>query len=149
MSIEIIQAKKEHIPELVPLLDGYRMFYKQTSDEPKAKSFLEDRFRNKESIICLAFVSGKPAGFTQLYPSFSTVGLQRLLILNDLYVASEFRNRGIGKDLLVWAQNYCTKNHFKGLALETAVDNPAQKLYEQLGWSKDSHCFHYFWSADS
>jgi GNAT superfamily N-acetyltransferase len=149
MSIQIIRAEKEHIPELVPLLDGYRMFYKQASDKPKVKSFLEDRFQNKESIIFLALVSGKPAGFTQLYPSFSTVGLQPVLILNDLYVASEYRNRGIGKDLLTWAQEYCKKNSFKGLALETAIDNPAQKLYEQLGWLKDSHCFHYFWSAGS
>jgi len=149
MSIEIIRAEKEHIPDLVPLLDAYRMFYEQTSDESKAKSFLEDRFHNEESVIFLAIASGKPVGFTQLFPSFSTVGLQPSLILNDLYVSSEFRNRGIGKDLLVWAQEYCKNNNFKGLALETAIDNPAQKLYEQLGWSKDSHCFHYFWSANS
>jgi GNAT superfamily N-acetyltransferase len=149
MSIEIILAEKEHIPDLVPLLDAYRVFYKQGSDEPKAKSFLEDRFHNKESVIFMALVFGKPAGFTQLFRSFSTVGLQPILILNDLYVSYEYRNKGIGKDLLIRAQEYCKKNHYKGLALETAIDNPAQKLYEQLGWSKDSHCFHYFWSANS
>lgn len=149
MSIEIIHAEKEHIPDLVPLLDGYRIFYKQPSDKPKAKTFLEDRFDKKESIIFMALADGKPAGFTQLYRSFSTVGLQPILILNDLYVSNEFRNKGIGKDLLIWAQAYCKKNSYKGLALETAIDNPAQKLYEQLGWSKDSHCFHYFWSANS
>jgi len=149
MSIKIIRAEKEHIPDLVPLLDGYRIFYNQSSDEPKAKSFLEDRFHNQESIIFMAVASGEPAGFTQLYRSFSTVGLQPILILNDLYVSNEFRNKGIGKDLLIWAQEYCKKHHYKGLALETAIDNPAQKLYEQLGWSKDCHCFHYFWSANS
>ncbi|HAI44518.1 MAG TPA: GNAT family N-acetyltransferase, partial [Maribacter sp.] len=38
-------------------------------------------------------------------------------------------------------------NGYKGLALETAIDNPAQKLYEKLDWEKDSHCFHYFWQV--
>ncbi len=147
MPIQIIQAEKNHIPELVPLLDGYRRFYKQTSDEIAVQHFLEERFKNKESVILMALAEGNTAGFTQLYKSFSTVSLQPLLILNDLYVPAEYRNKGIGKALLLESQEYCARNNYKGLALETAIDNPAQKLYEQLGWEKDSHCFHYFWTV--
>jgi ribosomal protein S18 acetylase RimI-like enzyme len=147
MSIQIVQAEDIHIPELVPLLDAYRRFYKQPSDEMAAQQFLEERFRNKESVIFIALVEGKAAGFTQLYKSFSTVSLQPLLILNDLYVPAEYRNKGIGKALLLESQEYCRRKNYKGLGLETAIDNPAQKLYEQLGWEKDSHCFHYFWTV--
>ena len=45
------------------------------------------------------------------------------------------------------AQQFCEQQGFKGLTLETAIDNPAQKLYEKLGWEKDYHCFHYFWQV--
>jgi len=144
---KVITAKEEHIPLLVPLLDKYRIFYKQDSDEKSAKTFLETRMKNNESVIFLAFYRDRPAGFTQLYTTFSSVSLQPVFVLNDLYVDKDFRKNGIGEQLLHRAKKYCKEKGYKGLALETAADNPAQKLYERLGWEKDSHCFHYFWTA--
>ncbi len=64
-----------------------------------------------------------------------------------MYVRLEYRNLGVAKELLEHAKKHCFKRGFKGLALETAVDNPAQELYEKLGWKKDSGYLHYFWSA--
>lgn len=32
--------------------------------------------------------------------------------------------------------------------LETAIDNPAQHLYEKLGWKNDVEVFHYAWLAE-
>lgn len=145
--IRIIQAKALHLDELVPLFDQYRVFYKQPSDILGARNFLRERLSKKDSVIFLAIDEGSYAGFTQLYRSFSSVSMQAVFILNDLFVARAFRNRGIGAALLKKAQQYCRDHHYKGLALETAVDNPAQQLYERMGWEKDSHCFHYFWKA--
>ena len=71
--------------------------------------------------------------------------MQPSFILNDLYVAPESRKKGTGEALLNHAKSYCRASGFKGLSLETAVDNPAQKLYEKLGWEKDEAYFHYFW----
>ena len=145
--IHIVQAKEEHIPILIPLLDKYRVFYDQISDEQAAERFLESRMKNKDSVICLAIYKGSPAGFTQLYPSFSSVSLKPIFILNDLYVIHEFRNKGIGEVLLNYAKEYCKLLEYKGLALETAIDNPAQKLYERLGWNKNTTTLHYFWEV--
>ncbi len=143
--ITIIQAEEEHIPILIPLLDKYRIFYDQNSDEPAARGFLESRIKNKDSIIFIAFYEGSPAGFTQLYSSFSTVSLKPIFILNDLYVYNEFRKKGIGEELLNSAKDYCALLDYKGLALETAINNPAQKLYERLGWKKNTSSLYYFW----
>jgi hypothetical protein len=33
------------------------------------------------------------------------------------------------------------------LALEAATDNPAQKLYERLGWKQSSDFYYYFWEC--
>jgi len=148
MAVTVLEAKESHVDLLTPLLDAYRMFYNQVSDTAAAQLFLKERFKKKDSVIFLAFYDGKAAGFTQLYRSFSTVSLKPLLILNDLYVAPDFRNKGVGESLLRKAQVYCSSTNCKGLALETAVDNPARSLYERLGWEKDVQCFHYFWNAD-
>ena len=133
--------------QLVPLFDGYRVFYRQDSDPKGARDFLEGLISKNDSVVFLALMDQNTVGFTQLFRSFSSVAMRPILILNDLYVVPEKRGKGIGEALLEHAKTYCQQLNFKGLALETAVDNPAQKLYERLGWEKDTHCFHYFWTA--
>lgn len=146
--LSIIQAEEIHLQDIVPLFDAYRIFYEQKSNPQAALFFLKNRLSKKESIIFVAYHHKIPVGFTQLYFSFSSVSLQPSLVLNDLYVKNEFRQKKIGEALLKKAKSYCLENGYKGLALETATDNPAQSLYEKLGWKKDSHCFHYFWATE-
>ena len=146
--MKIIQATSENLEELLPLFEGYRTFYKQEQNTEAAKSFLKSRFQLKDSVIFLAFnSSNKAVGFTQLYPSFSSVSMQRTYILNDLFVSSEVRGRGFGEALLNYAKLFAIENNSKGLTLETEIDNPAQKLYERLGWKKDLDVLHYTWKA--
>jgi len=145
---EIIQANEAQVHELVPLFDQYRQFYRQASDPRAAGAYLQNRMKHGEAVIFMAVTKeGRAVGFTLLYHGFSSVSMQPLLILNDLFVEESYRKKGIGEQLLRAAQSYCRDKANKGLALETAVDNPAQRLYERLGWQKDSHCFHYFWNA--
>ena len=146
-TLHIVRASIADIAVLAPLFDQYRIFYGQTADLSSSKTFLKKRFSKDEAVVFLAYEGTKAVGFTQLYTSFSSVSLQSFFILNDLYVAPEFRSRGIGKALLIEAQQYCISKNYKGLALETATDNPAQELYNKLGWEKDTRYFHYFWTA--
>lgn len=141
----IKQAHLADIDLIAPLFDTYRVFYKQESDIVKGSAFLQERFEKGENVIFFALHEGEPAGFTQLYLTFSSVSLQPFYILNDLFVAPKFRGQGIGEALLEHAKSFCKLKNYKGLALETATDNPAQRLYERLGWEKDEDYFHYFW----
>jgi len=68
-------------------------------------------------------------------------------ILNDLYVSSEARKKGVGEALMVKAKNFAISEGAKGLTLETAIDNPAQKLYSRLGFKKDTDVNHYTWKV--
>nr|WP_299173913.1 GNAT family N-acetyltransferase [uncultured Allomuricauda sp.] len=144
--MEIKKASLDDLELIVPLFDAYRVFYEQNSDCDAARIFLKERFLRNETLLLLAMDNGKPIGFTQLYTTFSSVSMQPIYILNDLFVISESRKKGVGEALLNEAKEYCKQAGYKGLSLETAVSNPAQKLYERLGWVKDESYLHYFWS---
>ncbi|PVW16583.1 GNAT family N-acetyltransferase [Marixanthomonas spongiae] len=146
--MKILQANVKHLDQLIPLFNGYRMFYKQPDDPEKAKVFLKDRFEQNDSVIFMAFTStGKAVGFTQLYPTFSSVSAQKRHILNDLFILKEHRGNGFGEALLTRAKQFVRDENSKGLTLETETNNPAQYLYERLGWKKDEHLFHYSWEV--
>jgi ribosomal protein S18 acetylase RimI-like enzyme len=141
----IKKATVSDLELIVPLFDAYRVFYKQGSDPTAAREFLKERFLRNETVIFIALENEEPVGFTQLYTTFSSVSLQPSYILNDLYVSPNHRKKGVGEALLNQAKSHCQENGFKGLALETAIDNPAQKLYERLDWKNDTDYIHYFW----
>lgn len=139
-------AEVEHLDALAGLLDAYRVFYGQPSNRPAARHFLFERMINHESVIWLARDknSGEALGFVQLYPTFSSVALAPVWILNDLFVAPAGRRQGIGKALVLEAINLVRERGDYGLILETAPDNvPAQKLYLSLGFERDQAFQHY------
>ena len=143
--MEIVKATLKHLDDLVPLFDGYRMFYKQASNPEKAKEFLTHRITNNESVIYIAYLDNKAVGFTQLYPLFSSVSMEPMYLLNDLYVDATIRNKGIGQQLIQAAKDLCVEKQYKGLGIQTEVTNPAQHLYERVGFKKDPD-LHLFWA---
>ena len=129
---------------IVPLFDAYRQFYRQPSDLERARHFLRERFEHNQSIIFLAFERSNAAGFTQLYPSFSSGALARIFILNDLFVMPEARRYGAASALLRAAADYGRCTGALRLALATEITNTtAQSLYERMGWKRDTVFYHY------
>jgi len=144
--MKIIKATIENLDQLIPLFEGYRKFYNQLPNPEVAYKFLSERFKKNDSILFMAFNKNKNAiGFTQLYPTFSSVTMQQTYILNDLYVVPNMRGNKVGENLLNHAKQFTIKKNCKGLTLETDIDNPAQKLYERLGWEEDTNVLHYTW----
>jgi ribosomal protein S18 acetylase RimI-like enzyme len=142
MSLEIVTASFDHLPQLAPLFDAYRVFYGQPSDVEAARAFLHERFTLGESSVFIAMLetdSGTRAvGFTQLYPMFSSVSLRRMWILNDLYVEADVRGQRIGERLIERAVQLAKESGAKGIQLETAHTNTSgQKLYERLGFERE------------
>ena len=76
-SITIRQAVLADLDVVAGLFDGYRQFYDQVSDLQAARNFLQARFDHGQSVILLAESQGQAVGFTQLYPSFSSVSMAR------------------------------------------------------------------------
>ncbi|WP_416828170.1 GNAT family N-acetyltransferase [Ectobacillus polymachus] len=142
--MEVYQATITDLVGVSELFNLYRVFYNQSSDLEGAATFLAERINNQESVIFVAVQEGRYVGFTQLYPSFSSVSMRRMWILNDLYVLKEARGQGVAQKLLDAAKKYALQTEAKSLELQTAPDNKiAQKLYEKNGYQKDTTFFHY------
>jgi ribosomal protein S18 acetylase RimI-like enzyme len=137
------EATLHDLTELSKLFDAYRVHYKQQSDIPAAEIFLHDRMQRKESVIFVAEEGMCLLGFTQLYPVFSSVGMKRAWILNDLFVDASARNKGVATALLDAGKEMGKQTNSRYLLLQTNADNfTAQKLYEKYGWIKESDLYY-------
>ncbi|MGM9924454.1 MAG: GNAT family N-acetyltransferase [Bacillus sp. (in: firmicutes)] len=122
----------------------YRIFYQQESDLEGAKAYIKKRIESKDSVIFVVKDKQNYVGFTQLYPTFSSISMKRAWILNDLYVTAEARKQGVGEMLLHKAKEYAIETGAKSLSLSTATDNySAQRLYEKNDYKRDSQFYHY------
>ncbi|MCM3539518.1 GNAT family N-acetyltransferase [Priestia endophytica] len=142
--MHIIEACVTDYKKVAVLFNEYRVFYKQKSDIKAAERFIYERLHNKESVIFLALEEAEAVGFAQLYPSFTSIGIKRIIILNDLYVTEKTRGSGVGAALLQKVKEYGKQEEIDSIVLQTAKDNAhAQHLYEKLGYQKDDHYFYY------
>lgn len=143
MPVAIKKAIPADVNLIAPLFDAYRIFYQQVPNEKAAAVFLQERLTNGESVIFIAFINGFAAGFCQLYPIFSSVGLQRTWLLNDLFVSEKYRGIGLATALLQQAKTFGTETGAQWLLLQTAVDNiTAQYVYVKNGWKKVNDLFY-------
>ena len=137
-AIQIRLALLDDIDAIAPLFDAYRGFYGQPSDIERARQWLHDRLQRAESVVLLATRDDVPAGFTQLYPMFSSVRTARTWLLNDLYVDASARRSGVARALLDAAADFAREDGAAGISLETMRDNaPARALYRAAGWHED------------
>ena len=145
--MNIRRANIEDIPQLAALFDAYRVFYEKASDIEQAEIFLSERIHKNESVI---FVAENEAhmltGFVQLYPLFSSTRMKRFWLLNDLFVASEQRGKGISVALIDAAKELCQTSGSCGMMLETAKSNLiGNNLYPKTGFELDEAHNYYSW----
>jgi ribosomal protein S18 acetylase RimI-like enzyme len=142
--MKVFQARLEHLERVSQLFDQYRVFYKSSSDLETARKFIQERFHKSDSVVLVVSNNGHIVGFTQLYPSFSSVSMKRVWILNDLFVEQTCRKQGVAKLLLSAAENFARQTEAIRISLATQISNvAAQSLYESLGYCKDEEFHHY------
>lgn len=142
--IQISQATLKQLDDIAFLFDRYRVFYRQPSDLDSAKEFIRERLQQQDAVILLATQSDRPIGYTQLFPSWSSVSMKRVWILNDLYVLPQARNRAIAKALMNAAKDLAMETNAVRIILATEVTNTVgQNLYESIGYRKFEEFYHY------
>ncbi len=146
MKYAVIQAGADHLDILVTLFDAYRVFYGKNSDMISAREFLSDRIANEDSVLFVAIDDQQcdGLGFAQLFPSFSSVGMKRVWILNDLFVVDVARRSGVGRKLVDAVSEFAISTGACRIDLATSKDNLAAKtLYEAIGYGVDTQFDHY------
>ncbi|MCY1272542.1 Acetyltransferase (GNAT) family protein [compost metagenome] len=145
--MRIIQASLEHLDLLTPLFVKYREFYGELAFPEASRRFLEKRLRRKESVVYLALPDDsddKLLGFCQLYPSYSSLSLKRVWILNDIYVAEDARRQLVADRLLQTAKKMAKETNAVRMRVSSKIDNEvAHKVYESIGFHEDNEFKNY------
>jgi ribosomal protein S18 acetylase RimI-like enzyme len=141
LSIEIREADladAAHAAGLLAVLDSY------ASDAMGGGAPLNADVRRRlvpalreqtNALLLLAFSDGAPVGAATCFVGFSTFSARRLLNVHDLAVLPAFRGRGIGRALLVAAEEHALARGCAKLTLEVREDNArARGLYQALGF---------------
>ncbi|MGN7412145.1 GNAT family N-acetyltransferase [Paenibacillus sp. SAF-068] len=162
MQHRIRQAGLPDGDEVGRLFNEYRMFYNQNADIQAARQYIKERMERHESVILVAETdverdhgsdesNGKPiskgqkcSGFVQLYPSYSSVSMRPIWVLNDLFVHSDYRQQGIARELLQAAKRLASEHGVLRISLSTELSNKqAQALYESEGYAQDTRFMYY------
>lgn len=142
--IEVVHATSMHLDKLHRLFEAYRNFYQMPPAPETSKKFLKERFESKDSIILLALKEFLATGFCQIYPSYSSVAMKPIWILNDLFVDKDYRKCGVAQLLIKEVEKQAKRNDVFSIKLATAVDNKkAQSLYFKLGYQQISNFDHF------
>jgi len=144
--MQIKQCNESYLEQLVELFEEYRLFCGSEPSPSDTKEFLKKLIRNQESVIFIALdtATDRVMGFVNLYPSYSTLALQRLWILNDLGVSGDYRGKGVSKALILKVQAYAKETHAIRIELKTQCTNTtARSLYKSIGFTIDSDNVYY------
>ena len=147
--IEIRRAIPADLEDTAFLFDLYRQFYLQPADLDGARRFISERLNNEDSIIYLSRSGDTTTGFVQLYPIFTSVGMRRSWLLNDLFVHREYRRNGIARRLIGQCKEHVRQTNASGLMLETGMSNmEGNALYPTEGFILQDEVNFYFWKSD-
>ena len=121
---------------LEPLVRAYIDFYKEPQPHAERLDALLAILAGQPD-VGVQFVAerdGELHGFATVYLTYDTVAARRIAIMNDLFVAPDDRNIGLGRALIRQCHEFARDNDCSVLQWITADDNAtAQALYDKLG----------------
>ena len=139
----ISEPTLDDVDGLAALFDAYRRFYGRAGDVSSARRYVQDRLTGPTRFF-VDREGDTVRGFVHLLPSFDTLAMSPMWILEDLFVDPGARGVGIGAALIAHAEQFARKTGASRMTLSTAHTNsPAQRLYERNGWVIDKE-FRYY-----
>jgi GNAT superfamily N-acetyltransferase len=131
----IRRAKLTDRDRLEPLVRAYIDFYKES--QPSAERLDQLLWmlakRPQVGVQFVAEKDGELHGFATVYLTWDTVAARKVAIMNDLFVAPDDRDIGLGRTLIRRCHEFARENDCAVLQWVTADDNAtAQALYDKL-----------------
>jgi GNAT superfamily N-acetyltransferase len=130
--IRIERATEKDVPLVLSFLNGLAEYEKLTDAVKVTEEILRDVMFGERGFTeaIIAYEDEKPVGFAFYYFTFTTFPGHRGLYLEDLFVKSEMRGRGVGKALLV---------HLARLAKERGCE---RMMWQVLTWNEKAIAFY-------
>jgi GNAT superfamily N-acetyltransferase len=136
MNITIRKALKKDSPEIIRLIKELAEFEKlEPPDKIATENLIKDIYSKDSPVkVLVAECDKQLIGYAFYFFTYSTFLAKKTLYLEDIYVSSNFRSKGIGKiffnELLGTAKkNKCGRTEWHVLDWNTN----AIKFYEKLG----------------
>jgi GNAT superfamily N-acetyltransferase len=140
MRIELV--RESDLGELLPMMRAYCDFYEvaPAADdlEALARALIADP-KNEGIQLIARDEEARPLGFATVYWTWQTLNAARAAVMNDLFVATDARGKGVGRALIEECRRHAREHGAAELAWETALDNEtAQRLYDSLPTDKST-----------
>jgi GNAT superfamily N-acetyltransferase len=134
--IEIAPVSAAEFERLLPLIAAYQRFYEvEEIDEERNRNFFR-RFLSPsdEGMLLGARDGDEILGYACLYWHFSSTQAVETVLMNDLFVSTAARGRGVGRALIEASATVARQRGAAHLEWSTAPDNhTAQRLYDSTG----------------
>jgi glycosidase/GNAT superfamily N-acetyltransferase len=137
------QASGNDIHSVTHLFVEYQRHFGETNPIfDNIEAFLRDKTENAGYALYIAEKDGKPVAFAGLYPIYSSVSLKKQWLLNDLFVAQNLRNQGIGSALLTEIKTRLGAASQGIILIASNADEKVKSFYEKNGFSGGGNEFY-------
>jgi ribosomal protein S18 acetylase RimI-like enzyme len=136
MDIEIRAVQPEDLGMVINLMREFAAYEKLLDSLEITKERLSDAVFGKDAFveILVAAVDRIPAGYALFFPCFASFRGQRSLFLEDIYISSEYRGKGVGERLLREIAMIARSRGYERIDFQVLEWNtPAISFYNKLG----------------
>ncbi len=92
--------------------------------------------RGECNVLMLDAPGGQPAGYAFITESFDPLTFDRMGIIGEVYIASDFRRKGAGMQLLRAAESWFVGRSIKNIQVfVTRTNDAAVALYQKAGYT--------------
>jgi GNAT superfamily N-acetyltransferase len=134
-SFTVRRAVAGDCARLAPLVRAYIDFYREPQPAAERLDALLALLAERPD-VGVQFVAerdGELHGFATVYLTYDTVVARRVAVMNDLFVAPDDRNAGLGRALIRQCHEFARASDCAVLHWVTAQDNArAQALYDKV-----------------
>ncbi len=137
MSYRIEKVTEKTLPNVLPLIAEYQIFYECDVDAERNRRFFGELVADDTHGVQLAaWKEDEAVGFATLYWVRTSTRATTVALLNDLYVLPGHRggrDKGVGAELMRAAAAEAAERGYPSMNWETAPDNTSgQRLYDRF-----------------
>ena len=124
------------------VLDLLQAYHRQEgfgrASTPRLRALLEDLFESpSRGKIVLATVDDEAVGYALLVRRYSFEFASQLALLDEIFVKGKARERGLGRRMITFCEEYAASEGLPAIILEVPVRNvAAREFYRSVGFQR-------------